>query len=372
MPAQFADDTPTRVRVTNKGVVTETVTEKLNMFVRDGAPAQPYLIQAIEKFFEGSDYFINLEHNVVVARGTREQLDFLDQLIKEFDRPIQQVLIEARFITVSEPAFMRLGVAWETGRNILNQQALQSTDFTGLSPVPVALPISETFTNVLDRANLSATLTALEQSGESQTLSAPRVILANNLPATISDGKIQYYYEEYSVQQTVFERGTASSLVPKGKPAKLTSGVQLDVVASISGDGESIVMGLHPQVNSDVQLVTFATVTDLNSAGEPVSTFDIKLPESRTQELSTRMTARSGETVVMGGVMERNQTTYVESVPMLGNLPIIGALFRRRTEVDTPRYLLIFVTATIVSETGEFVVPKSDEGEPVRTEFIAE
>ena len=63
----------------------------------------------------------------------------------------------------------------------------------------------------------------------------------------------------------------------------------------------------------------------------------------------------------MGGVMERNQTTYVESVPMLGNIPIVGALFRRRTEIDTPRYLLIFVTATIVSETGEFVLPKKED-----------
>ena len=173
---------------------------------------------------------------------------------------------------------MRLGVAWETGRNLLNQQAIQGEDFTRLSPVPVALPISETFTNILGRANLSATLTALEQSGESQTLSAPRVTLINNLPATISDGKIQYYYEEYTVAQTVFERGTTSSLVPKGKPAKLTSGVQLDVVASISGDGESILLGLKPQVNSDVQLVTFATVTDVNADGDAVSTFDIKLP----------------------------------------------------------------------------------------------
>jgi type IV pilus assembly protein PilQ len=360
MPARFADDTPTRTVIVAKDqTTTTTTTERLNMFVRDGAPDKPSLLLAIDRFFKGSDYYADFERNLIVATGTPAQLDVLEQLIKEFDRPIQQVLIEARFITVTEPAFMRLGVAWETGRNLLNQQAVQSEDFTKLAQVPVALPISETFTNILGRANLSATLTALEQSGESQTLSAPRVTLINNLPATISDGKIQYYYEEYTVAQTVFERGTTSSLVPKGTPTKLTSGVQLDVVASISGDGESILMGLHPKVSSDVQLVTFATVTDVNALGEPVSTFDIKLPESRTQELSTRVSVRSGETVVMGGVMERNQTTYVESVPLLGNIPIIGALFRRRTEIDTPRYLLIFVTATIVSETGEFVLPAS-------------
>jgi type IV pilus assembly protein PilQ len=87
-----------------------------------------------------------------------------------------------------------------------------------------------------------------------------------------------------------------------------------------------------------------------------VSTTDIKLPEYRTQDLSTRVAVRSGQTVVMGGVLEREQTTFVESVPILGNIPIIGAAFRRRTEIDRPRYLLIFVTATLLSETGEFLV----------------
>ncbi len=68
------------------------------------------------------------------------------------------------------------------------------------------------------------------------------------------------------------------------------------------------------------------------------------------------MVVRSGETVVMGGVLERQKATVVESVPVLGNIPILGVLFRRRTEVDQPRYLLVFVTATIVTESGEFLI----------------
>ena len=106
---------------------------------------------------------------------------------------------------------------------------------------------------------MTATLTALEQSGESQTLSAPRITLINNLPARISDGKVQYYYEEYQVKTTILERRSASSLVPSGKPVKLTSGVSLDVLASVGGDGKSILLALKPEVNQDVQLVTFAT-----------------------------------------------------------------------------------------------------------------
>ena len=128
------------------------------------------------------------------------------------------------------------------------------------------------------------------------------------------------------------------------------------MLASVSGDGKSIVLALHPRVNTDVQLVPYATLSDYDSDGKLQSTFDINLPQFRTQELATRMVVKSGETVVMGGVLERQRSTFVESVPVLGDIPIIGVLFRRRTEKDTPRYLLVFVTATILKDTGEFLI----------------
>jgi type IV pilus assembly protein PilQ len=117
--------------------------------------------------------------------------------------------------------------------------------------------------------------------------------------------------------------------------------------------------------------VKYTTLVDYDAQGNLQNSMDIRLPQYRTQELATRVTVKSGETVVMGGVLERQRSTYVESVPVLGDLPLIGALFRRRTEQDIPRYLLIFVTATIVKDTGEFLVyedaatsPRSNGGYP--------
>ncbi len=340
-------------------VVAITEKEKVNRFVNDGAPEIPAIERAIKEF-AGTNvvYQIDYEHNLIVARGTRERLEVLEKIIQEFDKPIQQVLIESRFVTLSQPAFMQLGVLWETQR--INATRLP-TDFTGLvnpqNVSGVGVGIQQTFTNILDSAAFSATISALEQSGESQTLSAPRLTVLNNRPASISDGKVQYYYEEYTVASTVQQYYTASSFVPAGKPTKVTSGAELDVMASISGDGKSVVLALNPRVNTDVELVKFATVTQYGGAsGNVQSTFDIMLPQYRTEELATRVVVKSGETVVMGGVLERTQTTYVEAVPVLSSLPLIGPLFRRRTEIDTPRYLLVFVTATILSESGEFII----------------
>lgn len=349
IPAQFGPEKTTETRVVNSkaGTTTTTTVKDFDPFVEDGTPPNPSIETAIITFVPNIDYMIDYERNLIVANATREQHETLTRIIEEFDRPIQQVLIEARIVTISQAAYLQLGAAWETGRAPFAQQT--STDFTGFGPENVSLGLEETFGNILNRENLSITLTALEQSGESHTLSAPRITLTNNRPGIISDGKIQHYYEEYEVKQTITERAVTSSLTPKGKPSKVTSGVTLRVLASIGTDGETILLALNPEINQDVQLVTFAEVQD------GANRFEIRLPESRTQSLETRLAVKSGETVVMGGVLERDQSTFVESVPILSRIPLIGAAFRRRVELDKPRYLLVFVKATVISETGEFI-----------------
>src|SRR5205085_11916374 len=169
---------------------------------------------------------------------------------------------------------------------INNQNFPRLATATGAVNPAIGLGVSETFTNVLSAADVTATISALEQSGESQTLSAPRLTVLNNRAATISDGKVQYYYEEYAVKSTVQQYYTASSFVPSGKPTNITSGAELNVLASISGDGNNILLALNPKVNTDVQLVRYATVSDFDSTGRLQNTFDINLPQYRTQDLA--------------------------------------------------------------------------------------
>jgi len=359
IPAQFGATETSKVTTTVGAVVTTAETFQTKKFVNDGAATNPAVENAIKQFFAGSKYQVDYERNLVLARGTADQLLVMDEIIDAFDKPLQQVLIEARFITISEAAFLQLGVNWEAGGKGNSRQV---ADFTGLgnfggNDIGIGAGIQQTVTNkffqspkLLSQPDLTATLTALQQSGESQTLSAPRLTLVNNLPAMINDGQVQYYYEEYAVQQNVGQYFATSSLVPSGKPTKITAGVSLYVLASIGGDGKNILLALNPQVNQGVEMVPFATVS------EGSNSFVLKLPQYRTQELATRVVVKSGETVAMGGVLEREQTTLVESVPLLSRIPVLGALFRKRTALNKPRYLLIFVTATLLSENGEFVV----------------
>jgi large subunit ribosomal protein L16 len=131
--------------------------------------------------------------------------------------------------------------------------------FSGQSPSPPLSAGRGAFGSAASSGTRdTATISALEQSGEGQTLSAPRLTVINNRPATINDGKVQYYYEEYQVQQTVGQYVTASSWVPSGKPTKITSGASLNVMASIAGDGRHILLALNPSVKTDVEVKTYS------------------------------------------------------------------------------------------------------------------
>ena len=362
VPAQFGPEDTTLVTVKNPktGTTTTTETAKYEMFVNDSIMKRPSIEDAIAKFFKGTDFMIDYERNLIVATGTPAQFEVLERIIDEFDRPIQQVLIEARFITISEASFLDLGFRWASsvaGNPPQDQTGIGNGALSSEEGLLTRITFKNVFkeNSILSNADLSAALTALEQSGESQLLSAPRLTLLNNRPGSINDGQVNYFYEEFTIEETLTERQFTQRLVPKGTPSKITAGVSLEVVASIGGDGQSILIALHPVVNQNVRYVSLKGQTfDEASEGEQ-NRLEIFLPQWRTQELATRVVVGSGQSVMMGGVLEREQRTIVESVPILGNLPGIGAIFRKRSTVDKPRYLLIFVTATLVDENGSFV-----------------
>ena len=362
VPAQFGPEDTTLVTVKNPkaGTTTTTETAKYEMFVNDSIMKRPSIEDAIAKFFKGTDFMIDYERNLIVATGTPAQFGVLERIIEEFDRPIQQVLIEARFITISEASFLDLGFRWASsvaGNPPQDQTGIGNGALSSEEGLLTRITFKNVFkeNSILSNADLSAALTALEQSGESQLLSAPRLTLLNNRPGSINDGQVNYFYEEFTIEETLTERQFTQRLVPKGTPSKITAGVSLEVVASIGGDGQSILIALHPVVNQNVRYVSLKGQTfDEASEGEQ-NRLEIFLPQWRTQELATRVVVGSGQSVMMGGVLEREQRTIVESVPILGNLPGIGAIFRKRSTVDKPRYLLIFVTATLVDENGSFV-----------------
>ena len=186
------------------------------------------------------------------------------------------------------------------------------------------------------RDDLSATISALEQTGESQTLSAPRLTVLNNRPATISDGKVQYYYEEYTVKSTVQQYYTASSICPQRQADEdhRRGGVER------AGQHQRRWQEHPAGVESEGEYRRAAG--DLHH-GEPITTQSGNVQSTLRHQAAAvphpgTLHARRGQVRRDRGDGRRagaERSTYVESVPVLGDIPIIGALFRRRTEMDS-------------------------------------
>jgi type II secretory pathway component GspD/PulD (secretin) len=212
-----------------------------------------------------------------------------------------------------------------------------------------------------------AVLHALDISGKATTLSVPKVTTVNNRTAMIRVGEDFRYFDQFDVQSVpsaVSGSGSqvySSILVPVGAPKLEELGIELSVMPSVGNDLSSIDLNLSPSISEFVRYETYQVGSGTGSSGNNNTATNgtslVKIPIFRKSSIETEVIVQSGETVVMGGLISSSETKQVRSVPILSSLPLIGRLFRRDDIQDIKQNLLIFVTATLLSERGEDLVP---------------
>lgn len=317
---------------------------------------------------EGSSFQIFRTRNIIVVRNTRENIRFVEQIIREFDKPPAQVIIEARFVTVGQDDLRDIGVQ-------ITQMAKTEHDKIGLTERG-RLRESNFLTNLgkLDEANGLGALTvsgvigkrmfdvlisAIDSKETSVTLSVPRVTVMNNRTARIRKGDKIYYFEEYDLESIDHgDEGSEERLVPSGDPVELPIGITFDVNVNIGNDGKTVMLGLHPEIVNFIKwedYLSSGSDDDDSSSSSEGSLTQIKLPRTHEQSVLTTVGVESGETVVLGGLVERSKKNTLKKVPFLGDIPLLGYFFRRTVTEVLPTNLLIFVTATVVNDRGEYV-----------------
>jgi type II secretory pathway component GspD/PulD (secretin) len=351
------------------------------------------IVEAIERFVpkeNGTDLLFDRKAHVLIVRNTRENLAKIEEIVDALDVCPPQVLIEARFIGTSVSDLRELGIDW-----ILNSPIAVSQDTVlknGVRTTANATQINPTapnnivgftpFAHGAQGANFSyqglltdpmfkAVLHALETSGKSRTLSVPKVTTVNNRLAMIRIGEDFRYFEEYDVQSIPSSVSTggaqlySSVLVPVGTPQKEELGITLNVTPSVGADLTSIMLHIVPEISEFMRYEYYEVG---NSSGDATlstnGTSMVKLPIFRRSKIETELIVQSGETVVMGGLISSTEAKNQEKVPILGDIPLIGRLFRHDNIEERKQNLLIFVTATILSELGENLVPMIQEPEP--------
>ncbi len=366
---------------------TERSKEDENRFTDSGKEILD-IIDAVNRFVpetEGADILYNPRAHAILAKNTRENLSLIEDIIEVLDVRPHQVLIESRFITTEVTDLSELGVDWFLDSNwgqasgngsrmrtrIIGQRGAAATGFTGASIEQTSFDsassgLNLTYQGLLTDPQFHAVLHALQTEGNTRTLSVPRATVANNTIAEVFVGEDLYYFEEYDVEE--IRTGTNSNgnetyesrLVPSGTPKKERVGIRLAVMPSIGADLSTTSLRLAPSISSFVRWeywdtsVSSSSSTSTNTASAMGM---IKMPIIDRSFIETDVIVRSGETVVMGGLAKSTHDVAQRGVPILSKIPLIGRLFRHDVTSEETSNLLIFVTATLISDTGEELIP---------------
>ena len=179
---------------------------------------------------------------------------------------------------------------------------------------------------------------------------------SNHLP------RYEELYEEFQAQafSLLDENGkkySVTAMMPRGKPVLSELGITLVAVPSVGADLDTISLLLTPTIS---KLDEFLFYTETESVSNTFQQVAVKLPTISRREVQTKVIVQSGETVVMGGLIESVSTERESTIPILGSIPFLGKLFSRTDAVEERRNLIIFVTATVISERGESLVAGGD------------
>lgn len=264
--------------------------------------------------------------NTMLIQDTRDTLEEIRGTLEYLDIPVRQVQIEARIVIARSSVSSEIGVNWGvssggSGGNLdLSGASTGTSDSGGLS---VDLGDDSSPSSTFSFGYLSGDilldleLSALESEGKSQTISQPKIITANQKKAIIKQG-----------QEIPYEEATSSGATNiEFKEAVLA----LEVTPQITPDNR-IIMDLL--INND-------DVSDDSFNGEPAID---------TNEIETQVLVNDGETVVLGGILTSEQIRSVFKTPFLGDLPVIGNLFRYTEESNEKVELLVFITPKIIED----------------------
>jgi len=255
--------------------------------------------------------------NSIIVKGDEDGIERFKKIIRMLDVPPKQVQVKAEFIEVSTTDIKSFGIDWTLQR--LNESFATALGPSGNVVVGFAT------------GNLTAQLRTQLTSNVGRVINSPIISTINNQTAYISISRVIPYW--VSIATVVGD----NNIINQSTPQFININTELQIMPRVNGDG-TITMTLAPQVSDTGNQITGPDGT--------------VIPEERTQALFTQRRVANGETIVVGGFVRKNDTSGVAKVPLLGDLPIVGSLFRTTTRTTEDRELLIFVTPTIIPDVG--------------------
>ena len=288
---------------------------------------------------DGRSVIISPQAGLVTVRGLPAEIAAVEKFISDTETHLhRQVIIEAKIMEVTLNDDYQQGVEWNS---VLGHLGSTDIEFVTNGTI-IGNAISSTiggltgvgFTNT----DFAGVISLLSTQGNVQVLSSPRITATNNQKAVIKVGEDEYFVTEVSSTTTT---GTSTTTTPEVELTPFFSGISLDVTPQIDEKGE-VILHVHPSVT-----LTEEQIKTIRLGGEDYS---LPLAHSRVRESDTIIRAKSGEIVVIGGLIETYKTDQESKTPLLGDIPFVGGLFKSVSETTQKRELVILLKPVVIGQ----------------------
>ncbi len=335
-----------------------TTTERSSRSTRSTTTTPPGEVESAQQvasqerrftFREAASVIANPEAGVISVRATSRQhakvQEFLDQVMGSARR---QVLIEATIVEVTLNDQYQAGVDWSRiaqGGNGFSIKQVLTGGVTASSSGSLPVLLNYTNPNARIGGNIGLAISLLSTFGDTRVLSSPKIMALNNQTALLKvvDEKV-YFTTEVKITE-----GTQNN-PPRRDFVSTLHTVPIGMVMSVTpqvGDNDDVSLNIRPTVSRISGFVNDPTPA-LSGNPNVVN----RVPEIQVRELESILRVPSGQTVVLGGLMQDNEQTKREGVPVLSRLPVVGDAFSFRNDVSGKTELVIFLRPVVIREAN--------------------
>lgn len=286
----------------------------------------------------GRQVVVTPQAGLVTIRAFPSELRQVRTFLNSAESHLQrQVILEAKIIEVTLSDGYQQGIQWD---NVLGHVGNTNVNF-GTSKGPglsdkITSAIGGVTSLSIKGSDFTTMINLLDTQGDVDVLSSPRVTASNNQKAVIKVGTDEYFVTDVS-STTV--GGTPPVTTPQVELTPFFSGIALDVTPQIDSDG-NVLLHVHPSVIDVKEQTKDIKVSD--------ASLELPLAQSEIRESDTVIRAASGDVVIIGGLMKSESIEVVSQVPLLGDIPYLGELFKNRSKQKKKTELIILLKPTVV------------------------
>jgi len=334
----------------------------------------------------GRNVVVSPQSGMIVVRAMPHELRAVEKFISKTQSFVKrQVIIEAKILEVELNERFQTGINWaslstsgadralvgQTGGGSIfsgsgitgiagNSGVLDPSSLSQISGT-AATAFGGMFSLALNVGNdFSAFIELLKTQGDVQVLSSPQISTLNNQKAVIKVGKDEFFITD--VQSNTSTTTATASTQSNVELTPFFSGVALDVIPQISENGE-VILHIHPSVSTVTEETKNISISSSTSLSVPLAVSSIR-------ESDSIIRARSGQVVIIGGLMQNSVEERVSKVPLLGDIPLLGALFRHTQEIKKKSELVILLKPIVVDsdkQMKEYVQRMKSRFKQIRT-----